>query len=57
MDEILFTAQDMGMTNGDYVFLVYNDSPADTKTPWSTYKLSGSELEYRKRASYAVKQV
>jgi hypothetical protein len=57
MDAILFTAQDMDMTNGDYSFFVYNDMPEDITTPWSAYNLSGSELEYRITASYAVKLV
>ena len=57
MNQLLFTAQDMGMTNGDYVFFTYALIAADIVNPWLTYNLSGTELDYRIQASYAVKMV
>ena len=43
------------MTNGDYVFLFFNDTI--NRQPWTTFDMTGQNVDYRKQAFYAVKQV
>jgi hypothetical protein len=56
---LLFTAQDMNMTNGDYAFFTFGSVPAPSiKKPWlSVTNLTADQMNYRKTAFYAVKQV
>jgi hypothetical protein len=56
---LLFSAQDMNMTKGDYAFFTFGSIPFPTITePWlSVTNLTAEEMNYRKTAFYAVKQV
>jgi hypothetical protein len=59
MNTILFAAQDMNMTNGDYAFFTYSQIPlASARKPWTQYpNMTQSQLNRRKEISYVVKQV
>jgi hypothetical protein len=56
---LLFTAQDMNMTNGDYAFFTFGGFPSpQIMKPWLlSANLTLDQLNYRKAAFYAVKQV
>ena len=58
MGRFLFRAQDLNMTNGDYVF--YTDPTAtlaDDRQPWLSFNLTGQNMTYRTEAFYAMKEV
>lgn len=58
MGEFLFRAQDLEMTNGDYVFLTMTTATIDDdKHPWLSFNMTGQNLTYRMEAFYAVKEV
>ena len=58
MKRFLFKAQDLNMTNGDYAFITFSDRVTDVFIrPWIPYDLSPEQLDHRKKAFYAVKQV
>jgi len=54
----LFRAQDNNMTNGDFAFFSYASGlTSRTYQPWDRYVDDPSELPYRRRAYYGLKQV
>lgn len=58
MGQFLFRAQDLNMTNGEYVFFTMATAPvAKDKQPWTSFNMTGQNLTYRKEALYAMKQV
>lgn len=58
MQQFLFTAQDMNLTNGDFALFTYTIAVSSaTKIPWSAYNMTGQDANYRRTAFYAVKEV
>jgi len=60
MNTLLFTAQDMNMTNGDYAFFTFIAIPpiSQLMNPSTFFDpMSADQLSYRLQALYAVKQV
>ena len=54
----MFKAQDMNMTNGEYVFWTIVDAPtAATRKPWLGYNMTGQDLNYRMKGLYSRKLV
>jgi hypothetical protein len=58
-NSLIFTAQDMNMTNGDYAFFTWGAVPFPWITePWLMFtNVTAEKMNYRKQAMYAVKQV
>jgi hypothetical protein len=58
MGQFLFRAQDLKMTNGDYVFFTNTAATIpDEQHPWLAFNMTGQNLTYRLEAFYAVKEV
>jgi hypothetical protein len=51
-------AQDKNMTNGDYAFFAYSDLVTfGTLRPWTTYNITGENIEHRMKAFSSLKLV
>jgi hypothetical protein len=58
MGNLMFKAQDMNMTNGEYVFWTIVDAPtAATSKPWLGYNMTGQDVNYRMKGLYSRKLV
>jgi hypothetical protein len=58
MTTLLFTAQDMNMTNGDYAFFTFGLLPYQSSLAlWNKRNMTANERAYRMNAFYVFKQV
>lgn len=58
MGELLFRAQDLNMTNGEYVFYTMTTGTiTDDRQPWTSFNMTGQNWTYRREAFYAMKEV
>jgi len=58
MQQLLFAAQDAGMTGGDYAFFTYlNLASSSTLSPWMSYNMSDEEVGRRMHAFGVLKLV